>query len=227
MTDELEQEELQKLLRNAHVFLRRGDLDSAETNCRAAVDMDPRSAQAHELLGDVLLQRGDQQAAAESYHQAMTVAANPAVPETKYARVVLALSQSAQQEAALDTLTEAPPENAVRRSPVVAMLASMLWPGLGQWYNGENTKAIILASASGFVTLLLLITGQLQSLVSLFLMLLVPQRLQTPSHSQPGLLGMLMWGGAAAAWLYSVVDAPVRAGKARKTPASSYTEPEF
>ncbi|MCC6484287.1 MAG: tetratricopeptide repeat protein [Armatimonadetes bacterium] len=227
MMGEPEDEELQKLLRNANIYLRREDLDSAETNCRAAIDMARDNAEAYELLGDVLVKRGEAQEAAEAYHAAMKKAADPARPETKYAKIVLSLSEAARHESDLQAAMETPPTKSAQRSPVVGFLASMFWPGLGQWYNGENTKAVILASAYGAILLLLMVTGQLQALISVFVTLMVPVRTHAAAATQPGPFAVLLWGGAAAAWLYAVIDAPVRAGKAPKSPSSSYTEPDI
>ena len=221
-------EVVEKAVRNAGIFLRRGDLESAERECQSASAVAPNDPAVHELYGDILLARGDRQGARERYKRAVDLAPGASSPEMKYARLVLNLGEEAWASKRRQEILESPGSETPEpgRSSSVALLASALWPGLGQWYNGENTKAIILASVYGFVMLVLLITGDLRQLLRWFLMGFSPGGAQQTAQ-QVSILAALLWGGAAMAWLYAVIDALVKASQNTSKPKDPYTEPDF
>lgn len=217
---------VERAVRNAAIFLRRGDISSAESECRAAADIAPNDPAVLELLGDILLARGDRAAARDSYKRATELSPGASSPETKYARLVLNLGEEefeAKRRQELDARRSGAASNS--GSTVVATLASMLWPGLGQWYNGETTKAIILAVVYGLIVLVLLATGDLVRLMTLFFGHRTAQHGQVAGE-QISVAAGLLWGGAAMAWLYAVIDAPLRASQKAK-PKDPYTEPDF
>ncbi|MEI6914722.1 MAG: tetratricopeptide repeat protein [Armatimonadota bacterium] len=227
MSADLDEEEIQTLLRNTGIFIRRGDWESAESSVLTAVEMSPDDAVVQELLGDVLLGRGERTRAAEAYKRAVEINPGAAEAEIKYARIILGLSEEARLESAKASALEQPVQPGAKPSPIVGLLASMFWPGLGQFYNGDYTKAKLLAGAYGVIMLLLLLTGQLSSLASVFVTLMAPTKAAQNASASISLLAVFLWGGAAAAWLYAIIDAPVQAGKSKKTKASDYSEPDF
>ncbi len=221
-------EAVERAVRNAGVFLRRGDLASAERECQSASALAPDDAAVHELYGDILLARGDREGARDRYKRAVELAPGASSPEMKYARLVLNLGEEAwvskRRQETLESPGSEKPEPV--RNTTVPLLASALWPGLGQWYNGDNTKAIILASVYGFVMLVLLITGDLRRLLEWFLMGFSPGGAQQKAQ-QVSVIAALLWGGAAMAWLYAVIDAGVKASQNTKKPKDPFTEPDF
>lgn len=218
-------DQFEKHIRNAYIFLRREDYDSAEKACRTAMQHEPAGSVAGlELLGDIYAARGDSQLAMETYRRCMEISPQTASPEEKYARLVLNLTSQPQSTPNVDSLLEAASTaTPTGRNPSVAFLSSLFWPGLGQWYNGEITKAIILASAYGFSMLVLVVTGDLSRLIGAFVTVLAPMQASSVTRD-PGLLSSMVWFVAFAVWLYGIIDAPTRAGKNKKTD-SSYTEP--
>ncbi len=228
MRDEPEGEEYRKLLRSAVVFLKRGDLDAAERACREALERSGGSGEALELLGDVLAERGDRDAAMETYRRAFAQDPSLASAETKYARLVLAATEAQREAQELDALLQAPARpRPLGRSPGLACLASAAWPGLGQWYNGEPVKAAILAAAFGVVMLVLVATGDLVRILALLTVGFSPGAVRV-APERVSALSWILWGGGGAAWLYAVIDAWVRAGRSSRSPAAEkFTEPDF
>jgi tetratricopeptide (TPR) repeat protein len=229
MRDEPAAEEFQKLLRSAVVFLRRGDLESAERACRQAIEIGGEAPEALELLGDVLVERGQREAAMDAYRRAFTSNPSLASAETKYAKLVLAATEAARQAEELQTVLASAGEAArpLGRSAALACLASAAWPGLGQWYNGETAKAAILAGAFGVVMVVLLLTGDFFRILTLLTLGFSPAAGRV-APERVSLISWLLWGGAGCAWLYAVIDAWVRAHRPVRSPAASqYTEPDF
>jgi tetratricopeptide (TPR) repeat protein len=222
-------EEFRKLLRSAVVFLRRGDLESAERACRQAMETGGRVPEALELLGDVLAERGDRQGAMQAYRQAFSEDPSLASAETKYAKLVLAATEEARASAELEKVLESggAAPRPIGRSAALACLASAVWPGLGQWYNGETAKAAILAGSFGLVLAVLLVTGDLFRIFALLTLGFSPAAARVPPE-RVGLLSWIVWGGGGCAWLYAVIDAWVRALRpGRPAAINRFTEPDF
>lgn len=214
-----------KHIRNAHIFLRREDYDSAENSCRAAMEHEPEGSVAGlELLGDIQVARGETQVAMETYRRCMEISPQAASPEEKYARLVLNLSSEKEANPSIDDLLESTASaKPAGKNPSIAFLSSLFWPGLGQWYNGEITKATILALAYGFSLLILIVTGDLSRIIGAFITVMAPAQASGVAEN-PGLLSSMVWFVAFAVWLYGIIDAPTRAGRNKKAD-SSYTEP--
>ncbi len=226
--DDTSDEALRGLLRNIHIYIRRGDYDTAEEQIHEALKMDPGNAEIQELWGDFLLLRGKTQDAAEAFHRAIGLAPEAESPELKYARAVLKLSEIAEQDERLKrALTGGSLDaDAPVRNPLVSFFASSLLPGLGQLYNGETTKAIVLSSVWGGCLLVLLLTGDFKRLMEITLSLVFPGKLPQPPSSI-GILSSMLWGGGAVAWLYGIIDAWLTSAKRVRTPTDNYTEPDY
>lgn len=229
MQSEPGNEALERALRNAHIFLRRGDLESAARECAAALEAVPESAEAHELMGDLLLQQGKKDDAAQSYRRAMALAPGAAGPETKYARLVLNLGEAAyQQEQMKAAMAHPASQKAGAHNSSLALLATLLWPGLGHAYLGDTTRAMILAGSYGVSLLVLMITGDLPKLLAGFMAFMFPGGQTAAARaSQVTVLAPLAMV-AGAVWLYAFVDVMVQANKkGRRSPHDDYTEPNF
>lgn len=221
-------EEVLKRVRTAGVFLRRGDLDAARSEVEDAIRQHGETSELLELHGDILVERGDRENAALAYHRAYQINPGAASAETKYARLVLAIKSEADQAEQAremmegESVLDAKPGNAV-----LACLASAVWPGLGQWYNGETNKAAILAGTAALGVLILLVTGDLQRI---FVLLFGGFSLGSSGIVDPrrvSLISWLVWGGAGMAWLYAVIDAPIHASRRSARPGADLTEPHF
>lgn len=85
------------------------------------------------------------------------------------------------------------------KSPWLAFFLSYVFPGGGQWYNGDHTKALVM---EGIVT------------VGLGLVMLGAMSTNYDSESNPRYIGVLLYSGLAiggSAWLWSLIDAPIAA----------------
>ncbi|MFN3690387.1 MAG: tetratricopeptide repeat protein, partial [Fimbriimonadales bacterium] len=136
-------EEIERLLRLAHIHQMRGEGSKAKELLQQALALDADNASVWELLGDYQREAGDWQGAHDAYKKAHELAPDNAPIERKYAEAVLQLTRQQEQyqqwERALegkgtrDTIT--PPRN-----PGLAFLLSLLMPGVGQLYNGQFVK---------------------------------------------------------------------------------------
>ncbi|NSW79289.1 MAG: tetratricopeptide repeat protein [Chthonomonadetes bacterium] len=135
--DELRREQIEKLLREAYIYQMRNELLQAEQRCRQVLELDASNAEALELLGDIQERTGRLEEAVQSYRQARDLSPvdSPryASAERKYAAAVLK-----QQGISASDL---PPEPA---SPLMAIAASLVFPGLAQWLMNDRTKGGVL-----------------------------------------------------------------------------------
>ena len=152
-SDQLDDLEIADLYDTAQRNLHYGRLDAAKDCAQRILQVAPDSTSAHELWGDVLLALGDKQAAAEEFKQAGELEPANADAERKYGMVLVQLRQGAQQRQALESGDLSRFRGAADKDPSVAAGRSALFPGMGQLYNGEYEKGVVLAA----LALLLLI----------------------------------------------------------------------
>jgi tetratricopeptide (TPR) repeat protein len=135
--DELRREQIEKLLREAYVYQMRNDLLRAEERCRQLLELDASSAEALELLGDIQERTGRIEEAVQSFRKArdLSPVESPryASAERKYAAALL------KQQGI--TAADLPAEPA---SPLLAIAASIVFPGLAQWLMNERVKGAVL-----------------------------------------------------------------------------------
>jgi len=135
--DELRRDQIEKLLREAYVYQMRNDLLRAEERCRQLLELDASSAEALELLGDIQERTGRIEEAVQSFRKArdLSPVESPryASAERKYAAALL------KQQGI--TAADLPAEPA---SPLLAIAASIVFPGLAQWLMNERVKGAVL-----------------------------------------------------------------------------------
>jgi hypothetical protein len=119
-------------LRQANLARVRGNFEQAERDARRALDADPTAGAAHEVLGDILLQRDETKSALASYRRAQSCGAGASV-EGKIARLLL----KSQPDT---SMSNAP---LMRGQGPLGMVASALIPGLGVALAGETTSAAV------------------------------------------------------------------------------------
>lgn len=133
----LRREQIERLLREAYVYQMRNELLRAEQACRQVLELDANNAEALELLGDVQERTGRIEEAVQSFRRARDLSPidSPryASAERKYAAAVLK-----QQGISAADLPEEP------ASPLLAIAASIVFPGLAQWLMNERTKGGVL-----------------------------------------------------------------------------------
>ncbi|HET6386305.1 MAG TPA: hypothetical protein VFJ58_23175 [Armatimonadota bacterium] len=162
----VEQDELESLLRQAHVHLRRRNIDTARELAAQAAAIAPDYPVTHEMLGLVLEADGDDLGAYRQFRAACEQQPAPPEAEAHLAKLTLRLPPEtvallqppAAPEKALPASAEARLPAEVRSILASAALAqpprqrrggappfaSLLLPGLGQWLNRDFVKSIIM-----------------------------------------------------------------------------------
>ncbi|MFA6666268.1 MAG: DUF5683 domain-containing protein [Armatimonadota bacterium] len=144
LTDE-QAKELDRLLRFAHLMKMRSQWKEAEDTCRKALAISPNDAGIYEMLGDILWERGKLDDATLQFKTAMQLAPGKASPEEKYAKTILEKSEAEREKAIALEMLENPQKYPTRqKNPAVAFILSAVFPGLGQFYNGDVAKAGII-----------------------------------------------------------------------------------
>jgi tetratricopeptide (TPR) repeat protein len=179
-------------------------MEEAEARCRAALELVPDEATGLEMLGDLLRDRGKVEEACELYRRASEAAPQRPSPEKKFAEVMLEIAERQRLRDAAHLLLEHPPSpKEQQRNMMMALLLSVLFPGLGQFYNREPIKGGLLVAGA---LICLWLGGD-----ALFRLLFTVSAAR-PSGSVSsfgawiGLLGCVLW-------LYGVIDAVVTAQK--------------
>jgi len=209
---------VRELLGQATLLRARRELERAVERARQAIALDEGDWEPHELLGDLLLDLNRASSALESYRRAQELNPRRVVLEDKIARAALAQAaalRTAERSQAL--LSGTAKTDSVKRSPAYAALFSLIVPGLGQLYNGQVVKALVVLAAFVF-------TFALATLSVLRQLALQPMssmgRLYGPRIDVGALLSSL-FGGVSALWvvvlaliwIYAVADAAIRASR--------------
>jgi hypothetical protein len=212
------QTRMRELLGRATLLRARGQRQEALELAQQAVSIDDASWEAHELIGDLLVELGRGELALESYRKARELNASRRALEDKLARA--ALARAAREQAA--TMSEALLSGKGRttvlvRKPGYAALASVIAPGLGQVYNGEVVKGFVLLTL--FMICFFLTGASLRAQMS-FSPLSAQGSLYGPRVNVGSLLAGLFSGVSAvwvilllAVWVYAIADAAIRASR--------------
>lgn len=146
--EEFRREQMEKLLREAYVYQMRNELLRAEERCRQLLEINANNAEALELLGDIQQHTGRVEEAVQSFRKARdlspTNSPRYASAERKYAAALLKL-----QGVSAEDLPEEPV------SPLLAIAASIVFPGLAQWLMRDRTKGGVLMAIAVVLLLVL------------------------------------------------------------------------
>lgn len=208
---------IRELLGQATLARIRGRKEEALKLAQEALTLDEGNGEAHELVGDLLmdLNRGEQ--ALGSFQRARELMPDRVALEDKMARAALRKAKRLETLARSEALL-AGKEGAARRkrSPGYAALLSLIVPGLGQLYNGEVVKGLAMVAA--FVLLaplaMLAVLREVSAAVGVF------GGPSGPQMGVGGVLSALSSGEAlvviiplAGLWIYAIADAALRAGR--------------
>ena len=208
---------IRELLGRATLLRSRGERAEALKLAQEALTLNEASWEAHELVGDLLMEmkRGEQ--ALESYRRARDLNRSRPVLEEKIGRAALArasrLQAARMSEALLDGTVGAP---APPRKPAIAALFSLVIPGLGQLYNGQPVKAILFAAvflvAFGFTTMAVLsqVTSPISSQGMLYAPSLDLSAMLSGAFSGVNAVWTLL---LLATYIYAVADAGLTASR--------------
>jgi tetratricopeptide (TPR) repeat protein len=130
----MNEEEKERLIRFALLYLNRGEIKKAISTCQQILDAEPEDPSALELMGDIKSMQGDLQEALSFYKRALEKNPSAGGLEEKLARTVLKINE---EEGKFDL--KIPP---MKKFPLIAGLLSLVFAGLGQFYNGDTSKGI-------------------------------------------------------------------------------------
>lgn len=187
--------DLQHLCEKLHAALHYQRVEEAEKAARELLEIAPRSTTSWELWGDVLLAQGKIEEASDALKKAVELEPANADAERKYASVQLDLQQAKWEREALESGDLSRFRGAVNKEPGTAAARSALFPGLGQVYNGEYEKGLVMF----FVGLALLIPA-----VRLIVIWLSPDQSPSGLVAFFGYLGLF---GGIALYIFGVYDA--------------------
>lgn len=189
--------ELEHLYDAARRSLHWQRLDTARDAAHKILELTPDSTSARELWGDVLLALGDKEAAAEEFKRAVELEPANADAERKYGLVVLELQEATQHRQALESGDLSRFRGVANKDPAVAAGRSALFPGMGQLYNGEYEKGVVLAVLGLFLLIPAVngVTNIIQWLMG------GPPSLISAVFAWMGLIGYLL------VWAYGIYDA--------------------
>ncbi|MCX7924502.1 MAG: tetratricopeptide repeat protein [Fimbriimonadales bacterium] len=204
-------EEIERLLRLAHIHQVRGERSKAKELLQQALEQDAENAGVWELLGDYQREAGDWQGAHDAYKKAHELDPTNAPIERKYAEAVLQLTRQQEQyqqwERALEG-KDAGEGIALPRNPGLAFLLSLLMSGVGQLYNGQFVKGgIILAIMIVGAIVFLATPGGSDFIYNLLAYLVNPARARGSMSSLQLFTGLVMF----ITWVYAFIDAPLSA----------------
>jgi len=192
---QMDEMELEHLFGKLHTALHYQRIEEAEKTARELLEVAPRSTTSWELWGDVLLLQSKLEEASDAFKKAVELEPANADAERKYASVQLDLQQAKWQREALESGDLSQFRGAPNKEPGTAAARSALFPGLGQVYNGEYEKGLVMF----FVGLVLLILAV--RLIATWL---------SPDETLSGLgmfLGYLGLFGGIALYIFGVYDA--------------------
>ncbi|MEN3001277.1 MAG: tetratricopeptide repeat protein [Armatimonadota bacterium] len=204
-------EEVERLLRQAHLQQLRGQLEDASASVQQALELMPDDASVWEMLGDLRQQAGDLQGAHDAYKRAHELAPQNAAIERKYAQTVLSITTQQErfhlwQQALEGKLPEE--EMGIPRRPGLAFLLSFVMPGLGQIYSGQLLKGGILLGVTLLgLTLFVVVPGGRETINNLIASLVNPARMQGGISGFHLFLMIVLF----FVWLYAIIDAPLSA----------------
>jgi len=204
-------EEIERLLRLAHIHQVRGEREKAKELLQQALELDAENAAVWELLGDYRREAGDWQGAHDAYKKAHELAPDNAPIERKYAEAVLQLTRQQEQfqqwERALEGKGDTG-EPLLPRNPGLAFLLSLLMPGVGQLYNGQFVKGgIILGIMFVCITTFMVTPGGKDFVNNLLAYLVNPARVSGSVSAVHFWTALVMF----LAWVYAFIDAPLSA----------------
>lgn len=139
-----EVQQAEPLLRDASMLRRREKYRDAEVKAREALQLVPKDAAALELLGDILQGVARVDEAMAVYKRALEADPKRASAERKYGEL-LVLQQN----------WDAADPEAMKGSSKLAVMLSLLLPGLGQFHNGEIGKGVFFLALDAVCTYLL------------------------------------------------------------------------
>jgi len=209
---------IRQLLGQATLLRSRGDLRQALALAQEALALDEDSWEAHELTGDLFLGLARPDQAMHSYRRARELNPDRAQLEEKIGRAALAQAERDRTtELSRALLDRKAAREITKRSPSYAALYSLIIPGLGQVYNREVAKGVVVVVLwmAVFALAAMTIRTELALRPPGPMGTLYPQQIElnavlSAAFSGPGAVWVV---GLILIWIYAVADAAIRASK--------------
>jgi tetratricopeptide (TPR) repeat protein len=145
-----------KLLAQTELLLHTGNLQAAEKAALELVDRFPNSTSAFELTGDVYATMGKSALARKHYLKAMELEPSNVDVERKFASALVAPSPEEQRlQMIRELVADSDQFKSSSRRPLNAVLAAILFAGLGQLYNRQYEKGLALFATAAVLLMLL------------------------------------------------------------------------
>ncbi len=210
-------EEMGRLGETVRRDLYAGRIPSAEKAALELLEKFPDSTTAHERMGDVFAAQGRRSKARDEYKKALEILPANADAERKYAEAMLFIGEAERTRNIMLTGNLAELRGAVNKNPSAAASRSLLFPGLGQLYNGEYEKGIAIV-CGGFVLMGVAVWGMAEFIASL-----MPRG--EPMGAVQAFAAILGSMGYASLLIWSAWDAKKQAETEPSAPASPDTRP--
>jgi tetratricopeptide (TPR) repeat protein len=133
---------LDRILSEIYLRLRQGKFAEAKERLAKAKALAPDAPAVLEIEGDLAFAQRNYRTAETLYRDALTRDRKNTKLEEKYARALLKVHEP--EYAYLRNYDDSLWSNRVPRNPIASTLLSALLPGLGQLYNGDIFKGIIM-----------------------------------------------------------------------------------
>ncbi|MEP0765168.1 MAG: tetratricopeptide repeat protein [Fimbriimonadia bacterium] len=216
-------EELEKVLRQAHLHKMRQEKARALEMITRATEMAPEDPDTWELLGDMLADLGRFDEAQAAYKRCLELAPDRVSVEKKHARAVFYQSEKSYERARMEQIMagEVSAEvSLVPRKPGLALMMGIVLPSSAQFYNGQFVKGGIILAVLVVLSAVLLLNPGFVAAASGFVHLIAarPEREATEALSFPILFTAFLW---LILYIYSIIDGIVVSARL----ASSYRPP--
>lgn len=192
---------LDRLLAETHLRIKQQQYAEAKERLEQAKALAPREPAVLELEGDLLFAQRRYAQAEAIYLQAFHADPSNARVEEKYATAIVKVHEPQLRAEVMSLPDDSPWDFRIARPPWASALFSALFPGLGQFYNGDLLKG------AGIVFLNIIFWSRMANV----LYYLVRDEGQ---RSREGVMGSLTQGAnifvlllMLALWIYSIVDA--------------------
>jgi tetratricopeptide (TPR) repeat protein len=211
------QTQVRELLGRGTLARARGRREEAIKLVQQAIVLDETNPEAHELMGDLLLDLKRGEEAMERFRRARELRPGRTTLEDKIARAALQKAARFRSLEYMQAVLEGREKPEAKRNPGLAALLSLVIPGFGQLYNGDVVKGLAVASAYIFL-LAIAILAVLAKLAS------APPAAGGTIYGRQmdmGTITSALFSGSTLVatialfclWIYSVADAALRAGK--------------
>ncbi len=136
--------EFDKALSSANVARMKGNYSEAELYIKMALELFPENLDAKEFAADLLMARGEWEAAKSMYKCIIDSDESRVGAQEKYAKVVIQIAEGKRQQDLLNYILENPKSyKRERKNSVLAAVISIV-PGFGHVYCGQVMKGSII-----------------------------------------------------------------------------------